>query len=172
MHPHTNQVVKPPDFDEPSSQWLPGLVRLLDEQADLCGRLDVLSQKQSDHVRAGETEPLLTVLAERQPLIDRVVEINAVLEPLRASPEATLGRLSEVDRRSVEARIDDIAGAVDRIRRRDDQDRQVLEEQRRAVADELAGMGRLRGAVAAYAGTPGAGQSGGQQPPRFHDRQG
>lgn len=152
-------------FDGPGSRWLPTVAGLLDEQCRLCARLEGLSDEQSEHVRAGRTEELLGVLNERQAVLDRVVEINGMLGPFRDRRDAAMSRLAPVDRESLQSRIDRIADAVDRVRRRDDEDRKALESQRRGVADELASLSRLRGAAAAYAGHGAIG-------PRFHDRRG
>lgn len=152
-------------FDEPGSRWLPTVVSLLDEQCSLSSKLEGLGAEQSVHVKAGRTEALLSVLNERQAVLDRIVEINGILEPFRNRRDAAMSRLQPSERESLQSRIDRIADAVDRVRRRDDEDRQALESQRQGVADELASLSRLRGAAAAYAGHGSAGA-------RFHDRQG
>lgn len=152
-------------FDGPGARWLPTVVGLLDEQCGLCERLEGLSDEQSSHVRRGRTEELLGVLNERQAVLDRVVEINGILEPFRNRSDAAMAGLRTADRDSLQSRIDRIAESVDRVRRRDDEDRKALESQRRGVADELANLSRLRGAAAAYAGH-GAIRTG------YHDRQG
>ncbi len=158
-------VLSENSFDSPGSRWLAAVAGLLDEQYDLCVRLEGLSETQSSHVQAGRTEGLLSVLNERQAVLDRVVEINGTLEPFRNRRDIAMSRLQAADRESLQNRIDRIAESVERVRRRDDEDRRALESQRRGVADELANLSRLRGAAAAYAGSGATG-------PRFHDRQG
>lgn len=152
------------------SSWLPMLGRLLDEQCELCAGLEALSARQSQAVRDGDTDALLGVLGQRQPLVDRVSQINATLEPFRAQRETLLGRLSPVHRDGVVQKVGKIAALVESVRARDDADRAALERQRTQVADELAGLTRGRGAAAAYAGYQTA--MGGGHAARFQDRKG
>lgn len=143
----------PTVFDtRPASEWLPAVFRALDEQHVLCSRLAELGEEQAIHVESGKTDELMRVLGDRQQLLDRIVRINTRLEPFRSRREAIFPRLTDQQRGQIEQRIESIAGLVDRVRRRDDQDRQALEKQRKSVAEELAGIGKLKGAVAAYAG--------------------
>jgi flagellar biosynthesis/type III secretory pathway chaperone len=152
-------------FELPCARWLDAVAGLLDEQGELCGRLEQLGAEQSGHVETGNTEELLSVLGQRQLVLDRVMQINEILEPFRSNRESVMNRLVAMDRDALQRRIDRIADSVDRVRRRDDEDRKRLEQQRKSVADELSNMTRLRGAAAAYAGNA-AGAS------RFHDRRG
>jgi flagellar biosynthesis/type III secretory pathway chaperone len=152
-------------FEQPAARWFGAVVGLLDEQCELCGRLERLGAEQSGHVEAGRTEELLSVLSRRQEVLDRVVQINEILEPFRANRESVMSRLPASDREALQGRIDRIAETVDRVRRRDDEDRRRLEQQRKSVADELSGMTRLRGAAAAYASNAATAS-------RFHDRHG
>ena len=150
------------------ASWFPMLQRLLNEQAELCAGLEALSARQSQSVRDGDTDALLGVLGQRQPLVDRVTRINAMLEPFRAQREALLPRLAPPQRDGVVQKIGRIAALVESVRARDDADRAALERQRTRVADELAGLARGRGAAAAYAGCSGAAGN----TARYQDRKG
>lgn len=163
----------PAVFDtRPASEWLPAVIRALDEQQVLCSRLAELGDEQALHVQAGRTEELMRVLGDRQQLLDRIVRINSRLEPFRSRRENLLPRLNDQQRGQIEQRIESIAGLVDRVRRRDDQDRQILELQRKTVADELAGIGKLKGAVAAYAGAAETVARSSTRGARFQDHMG
>lgn len=133
------------------AKWLPRLNKLLDEQCELCVGLDTLSARQTQAVGVGDTDGLLRILGQRQTLVDRVTDINALLEPFRVKKEELLGRLVPAQREGVVQRVGKIAALVESVRARDDQDRIVIEKMRTAVADELANLTRVKGAAAAYA---------------------
>ena len=102
---------------------------------------------------------------QRQRLIDGVSELNALLEPFRARWGELMDGLPGEMRDRVRQRVDVLASLAARIAQRDEADRRALERKRDAVAHELAGMNRGRGALAAYgARKAGAG-------PRFQDRE-
>ena len=133
------------------ARWLPRLNKLLDEQCELCVGLDSLSARQTQAVGIGDTDGLLRILGRRQSLVDRVVEINATLEPFRSRKEELLGKLVGAQREGVVQRVGKIAALVESVRARDDQDRVVIERMRSGVADELANLTKVKGAAAAYA---------------------
>lgn len=137
----------------PSSLWMQPVRHLLDEQSELCIAFERLSSRQTSLIHTGQIDELLSILQERQGLLDRIVGIHRMLEPFHEVRDEAMGGLSNADRVSLQGRIDAVAAAVDRIRRQDDADRRELERQRQRVADELAGVSRLRGAAAAYAGS-------------------
>ena len=148
------------------SRWLPRLNKLLDEQCELCVGLDTLSARQTQAVGVGDTDGLLRILGQRQTLVDRVTDINALLEPFRVRKEELLGRLAPAQREGVVQRVGKIAALVESVRARDDQDRIVIEKMRTAVADELANLTRVKGAAAAYA------RNGGGSGAVYQDRRG
>jgi len=180
MNPTNTPTLDESTFDQPFAAWLPPLTRLLDEQSALCDRLAALGAAQATHVEAERTEALIGVLGERQNVLDRIVELNAALAPFRARRHDALRTLPAHQRQSLQSRIDHIADTVDRVRLGDETDRIRLETRRKGVADELAGLSRLRGAAAAYASVGSAAAPGsihpthpsGSSSPKFHDRHG
>src|SRR5882724_2781053 len=58
-------------------------VSLLDSQRALLGELDALAQRQSTLIDGEDMEPLLTLLDERQRVIDRVLPASRTLDELR-----------------------------------------------------------------------------------------
>jgi len=148
------------------ARWLPRVNRLLDEQCELCVGLDSLSARQSQAAGLGDADGLLRILGQRQGMVDRVAQINVVLEPLRARKEELLGRLAPAQRDGIVQRVGKIAALVESVRARDDRDRAVLEKMRSGVADELANLTRAKGAAAAYVTN---GRMGGAM---FQDRKG
>jgi hypothetical protein len=136
---------------------------LLQRQQDLFSQLDAMSQRQSALIEAQDTDRLLAVLAERQSVIDRIAETSVRLEPYRASWDAVMKGLDEPGRARVRRRIDVLAELAERVAKRDEADRAMLETRRDAVAGEITQINRGRGAVAAY------GQQ--QNGPRMQDRE-
>lgn len=171
MHAHTQTTTQLNDrlLDGDPVQWLSSLNKVLDEQAMLCQGLEALSREQSQFLSRGDTDALLVVLERRQPIVDRIMQINQQLEPFRVRRDVLLARLKPLDRDGVVQRVAKIAALVESVRARDDQDRVLVERMRGAVTDELAGLSRARGAAAAYASS-GAGYT--SSGPRFQDRQG
>jgi hypothetical protein len=162
--------LSPRALDGEPSAWLAPLTRLLDEQRTLCAGLEALSAQQTGVLASGDTDALLRILGQRQTIVDRVTAINRALEPFRSRKEELLARLAPAQREGVVGRVAAIAGHVEAVRVRDEQDRRTIEGMRDGVAAELGGLTRGRGAAAAY--TAGAVGGRGVGGPKFQDRQG
>ncbi len=147
-------------------------MRLLDDQCAACAALESLSGQQTRAIGGADTDLLLRIIGQRQPLVDRIGEINRRLEPFRSGKDALLSRLLPAQRDGVVQRVSKIAALVESVRARDDQDRITVERLRGAVADELAGLARGRGAAAAYAAAGSRSPASVSSAPRFQDRQG
>ncbi|MFM9958271.1 MAG: flagellar export chaperone FlgN [Phycisphaerales bacterium] len=133
------------------------MIELLDAQRGLFRELDGLSELQSKWVSTGETERLLSVLAQKQTVVERVQAVNASLQPFMADWGARVAGLPERSRVLLRSRTDEIEALAGRVKTRDEADRASLEASSRVIADDLAGMARARGAARAYGG--GAGTS-------------
>lgn len=147
------------------------LRRLLEEQRELCRSLDTLGLQQEACIQTDDTDGLLRVLAERQVIVDRVTHVSGELEPLRVRKDEILAAISEQQRAEVKLVVGELNELADRITRRDDAQRVMLEAKRARLAEQIAGVNRGRGAMAAYASRPMTGNP----PParaRFEDRQG
>lgn len=164
-----NQVlggVSAPSPHEQPGVWAPRLSRVLDEQCRLYEQLDELSQHQSVCVDSGETELLLDVLAQRQGVVEQVTEVNGLLEPFVSKWDALAESLDDSQREALRGKLARLDELVERITKRDEEDRQKLEAQKGRVAQELGTAVRQKSAAAAY------GKSAGQSGARFQDRQG
>ena len=75
-----------------------------------------------------------------------------------------LAGLDETGRQRVRRRIDVLSELAERVAKRDEADRRLLEQRRDAVAGEMVQINRGRGAMAAYKNGPHAG-------PRLQDRE-
>lgn len=139
------------------------LVRLLDEQIDLYGTLDELSKRQHGIVEGDDTDALLRVLADRQDVIGQIAELSRALEPYRADWDANVNRLPDSERARIRGRLDHLAVVMEQIARRDEHDRDVIEQRRSAIGAELGGVKRGGVALSAYGGQA--------RGPRFQDRE-
>lgn len=138
---------------------------ILTEHESLYERLDALSERQSGLIDEDKTDELLGVLAERQRVVDRLLTIGEDLKPFQARWDDLLARLDGERRESLRAKVHGIQEAARRVNERDDRDRARLAAQRKSLADEIAGVGRSRGALNAYGGRAAP-------TPRYQDRQG
>jgi len=138
---------------------------ILDEHESLYERLDALSERQSGLIDEDRTDELLGVLAERQRVVDRLLVVAEDLKPFQPRWDALLNQLDSERRETLRAKVHSIQEAARRVNERDDRDRARLAAQRKNLSDEIAGVGRSRGAINAYGGV--------QSPtPRYQDRQG
>lgn len=149
-------------------RWAPRLERVLDEQAELCARLEELGRRQGELIEAGSTDELLGVLAERQAVVGRVTELSKEIEPFGRNWDSLSAKLAGDRRAVIKEKTDRIEGLIATIAARDEADRAKLEKQRAAVGSELGKMATSRGAVAAYGRGSGPGPSGA----RYQDREG
>lgn len=153
------------DHAAPDAGGPPGrLERLLERQLGLYGELDALSQMQSDLIESDDPDRLLEVLGRREALVEAILGLNAEMEPLVARWERE-GDSSD----DVRARLAAVQSVARTVAERDERDRAALQRRRDTVADQLASIGRGRGAVKAY-GPPGGAR--GSAAPRFQDREG
>lgn len=160
----TNNTPSPSDAP---SVWLPSLTTILDEQDASTSELEALSEKQAALIERAETDELLSLLGQRQRLLDAALTSAHRLEPFVEQWEDFMGALPEEQRTVCVARVRTIQDRIDRIGSRDERDRADLAKQRNELTTELAGVGRSRGAIAAYA-SPNSRTTN----PRFQDRNG
>jgi hypothetical protein len=153
------------DQNSPESVYR-ALVRLLESQTALYGQLDALSERQRAVIEDDDADRLLSILGERQTIVDRIAMTNRDLEPVRVAWERLLERVRPECRSDVARRLEGLSVLAGRIAQRDDEDRRKLESRRNAIAGELASMNTSRRAVSAY-GRPAAPPAS----PRFQDRQ-
>jgi hypothetical protein len=141
------------------------LLALLDEQHALLGRLDALSQRQSDLIdRDEEPDRVLAILAERQAVIDRMEAASRSLEPVHTEWMTSASVAGEEVRDAIRRRLESTAALMDLVQARDASDRDRLESRRQALAGELASMDQSRRALGAYGAT-------GSAQPRFRDQE-
>ena len=142
------------------------LIDLLSQQRDLYGQLQALTERQTTFIEDGQTEKLLSVLAERQGLVDRLSEINEQLTPFRQSWDRICDSLTEGDRQKLRGLLEDLETRVADILERDRKAQMQLHAAQEAIDVQLAKVSRTGQAMHAYHG----GTSGSES--RFTDHQG
>jgi hypothetical protein len=131
-------------------QWARTLIELLDEQRAIY-----------------DAESLLGLLGRRQSLIDRLVQINARIEPFKQQWPDLWNELDDEHRESVRQRIDEVRGLLDHIIDQDERDRVALASHRNSVSRQLDHLNRGAAVHRAYGPAPG-----GATHNRFTDEQG
>jgi hypothetical protein len=137
----------------------------VERKHELLVRLDELSRRQMTLLDEDQAERLLDLLSERQHVIDQLQRASAALEPLRTAWNAAAAGLPDGEQEPIRRGLEAIAALMDQIGTRDDDARRRLSRRRDEIGIELAGIGRGRGALAAYA------RAAGVPPPSFQDRE-
>ncbi len=118
-----------------------GLIELLDQQRLIYLQLQKLGRSQTQLVAAGQAEPLLDLLAQRQTLIDNLSQLNARVEPFKREWPRVWSSLDAAMRARVSGLIDHVQNLLDQIVEQDSRDRASLTLQRDRIGSEL---GQLR----------------------------
>lgn len=134
------------------------LVDLLKQQNELYRRLRVLADRQKTLVTEDEVQPLLVLLAERQRLVDGLVELNRQLAPYRADWTARYGRLDPATRKQVAALLEEANAALGTVLQGDQRDSAALEARRQDLGGRLSKTDAANRASMAYASAGGRGR--------------
>lgn len=144
---------------------IPALIALLRRQQAIYRQLRQLSDSQSALITQGQPELLLTILSQRQKLIDDAAMLNTDLEPFRRRWAAIWAGLNDGDRQTIGDMVREVQEMLGAIVQQDERDRQSLQAAKGRVGAELQGLTRAAGAVNAYRQAPAAGN-------RFTNKQG
>ncbi|CAN5704688.1 hypothetical protein BH11PLA1_BH11PLA1_08870 [soil metagenome] len=151
----------------------PGVERVLRVARRVLGdvrALDALARDQSAAVSAGELEIALSIIAQREAVVVRVVQGHEELEPVVAAQAHGAAEIDEGDaragaRRDVQMMLAEIDETLMEIARRDASDQRAMLALRTRVGEQLAAAVTGRGVIGAYGGTGTGGAL-------FQDRQG
>jgi hypothetical protein len=133
----------------PPSAATPQPLALLEDQAGLYRQLHALSSSQGALVD-GQPDALLAVLAQRQNLIDRLMDSNRKLEPYRDRWLAVTAGLAPAQRQRMADLLEQIGKYRQAIASQDDEDCRRLGEARSELARELARVNNSGQAARAY----------------------
>jgi hypothetical protein len=144
------------------------LSRVLDRQRDLYRELDALSERQRSLIEGGQTDELLSLLAERGEVVGALEKAAAEMGPLQAALDAVLADgpdLDESTRSGLRAQVVVVRDLAAQVATRDAEDQKRLLEQREALSGRMRQTTNGRGAINAY----GKGLDTARGP-RFQDR--
>jgi hypothetical protein len=124
---------------------------MLTEQRDGYGRLCALAARQHEMIDRNDPETLLTVLTERQRIVNALASGNVALGPYLADWPRTLESLPNAARAQVERLLDDIRATAAAVMQRDREDSAMLAARKQLLGQAVSGMGGAVTANAAYA---------------------
>jgi hypothetical protein len=107
----------------------PVLTALL-QQVQCYQRLAKLALAQHEHVRTGRTEDLLSVLAQRQEVLDQVIDLEQSIAPAKKGWGAYVAGLSGDDRRAAESGLEETRRLLGEITESDQHDSIVLQQRK------------------------------------------
>ena len=113
------------------------LIDLLTQQRFLYRQLHQLAQKQSSLVDGKDPQMLLSVLANRQRLIDKLADIDRRLQPIRADWQQIAQSLDPAQRHQVQKLVDNVQQILGEILVRDEKDSQKLRDCSHEVSQQL-----------------------------------
>lgn len=103
-----------------------GIAGLLTEQRDLYLQLSRLTEKQRGLITGDEPERLLSLLAERQRLVDKLQAISRHLRPYQANWRQYREEMPDNEGRRVDGLVGEINALLGEIMRQDDTDTALL----------------------------------------------
>ena len=131
------------------------ILELLGEQASLYARLETLAQRQRSLVAGDNVGPLLSLLADRQKLSQRLAQVAGALAPLRRGWTTYRKSLTASQRDQAERLLAESRERLCRIMESDDEDARILSGRKQAVAGALKATHATKQAIRAYH-VPGA----------------
>ncbi|GAB4111149.1 MAG: hypothetical protein Kow00105_19820 [Phycisphaeraceae bacterium] len=143
------------------------MFRLLTEQRDLYRQLKALSDQQSASIREGSTEQLLSVLSQRQNVIDSLSRLNAELAPYRDRWSQISDSVGDARKTQLRDMLDEIEQLLQQVVAQDEKDREDLKLAQQQIGTQLTRVGQAGRVLKAYA--PSGSEA---RPAVFTDRQG
>ena len=126
------------------------LVTLLEHQRTLYRQLRLLADRQKSLVVQENIQPLLSLLQDRQKLVDGLAGLNARLAPYRDGWTETFNGLDEDTRRQVMEMLEEANATLGSILQGDNRDSATLIARKNHTADRLSVMDTAARAGAAY----------------------
>lgn len=126
------------------------IVKLLRKQRELYEQLQHLSRRQRSLISGDQPEQLLSILRDRQSLVNALAQINHQLSPLRASWQSAFDKLPEPERSEVAALLEDVNRILAAIIRTDQEDGALLSARKQSVGQVIDRAQDGRAANAAY----------------------
>ncbi|MGD2107902.1 MAG: flagellar export chaperone FlgN [Phycisphaerae bacterium] len=137
-------------FDDPHA-----IVKLLRVQASLYAKLESVATRQRTLVTEDDIGPLLSLLADRRKLSEKMAELGQTLQPIRANWPAFRETLAPDDRDEAERLLAETKERLKRMIEADEHDARVLSVRKQAVARTLRATHTTSQAVSAYRSSAG-----------------
>ncbi|MCL2641178.1 MAG: hypothetical protein FWD53_10065 [Phycisphaerales bacterium] len=113
------------------------LVQTLMAQKNLYIQLLDLAAKQSTHVAAGESDPLIAILTARNRIIDQIIPLDRELQPYKSHWQELLDSLPPTDRSIIAGLLKDVQQLLANILAHDERDKQTLERQKQDIGSQI-----------------------------------
>jgi hypothetical protein len=126
------------------------LITLLEHQRTLYRQLRLLAERQKSLVVQENVQPLLTLLQDRQKLVDGLTGLNARLAPYREGWTQTFSTLDESTRKHVMEMLEEANSTLGAILQSDTRDSATLTARRDQTSDRMAALDSGARAGAAY----------------------
>lgn len=136
------------------------VLALLERQRDLYRELKSHSDQQDELIAAGATDRLLSLLAERQRLIDGLGQVSASLSPYRSRIAAIADQAGDEVGGRMRALVEEVRGLLESIIENDDKGKADLA----AARDKVGGQIRQAAGAVVAAGAYGGPRPGGGRP--------
>lgn len=151
-------------------QCAENLAKALDAQADICRQILEKSREQQKMVEERREDELLSLLADKQRLIDQHQALAVKAAPFRTQwEERARGQASPAAHAKVEEAWNRLRETLDEIVKLEDASRAILEEQKSKVSVDIGKLQRGKAVNKAYGGAATYRPPSG---PRFSDKQG
>ncbi len=160
----------PIDFGLPND-WPRALTVILNRQRAICMDLRRHTVRQRQLIEQQRQEPLLTLLSERQHLIDELTVLSAGLEPYRTHWPDLWARMDEAQQANISRMVGEVQSLVDEIMSADATDQQRIESEKEKLREAMNRLNQGRQTRRAYS-APGPAGRGPRPSNRFMDHQG
>jgi len=140
---------------------------LLARQRDLYCQLKALSDQQGAMIAQGQAEQLLTLLAQRQSIVDELGELSIEISPVRSQIDAIMQAAQGEAATQIRSLVEEVKGLLESIIAQDDRGQEDLRQSRQEVSSQLTQVTGATSAVNAYSAAGAAKSS-----PRFTDHKG
>ncbi|MFI4883409.1 MAG: hypothetical protein ACIAQU_12580 [Phycisphaerales bacterium JB064] len=126
----------------------------LERQAALYDQLAGFGPRQDELIAEGEGDGLLRLMSERQDVVDALVEVHRGLEDVRDRWDAFVEALPADERSELGQRLDALKALAAQVHEQDSRTRQNLDGARDRMQSTMGNLGRAKGALRAYGGSP------------------
>lgn len=144
------------------------VLELLERQRDLYRELKSHSDQQDELIATGATERLLSLLAERQKLVDGLGQVSAALSPYRSRIAAIADQAAGDIGSQMRAMVEEVRVLLESIIERDEKGKADLA----AARDQVGGQIRQAAGAVAATGAYGGGAASSAVSPRFTQQKG